>query len=54
MSCCPERRLAYRDGEPDIAVRLLTQAAELARIAGHPSQSVYVLTALADAALAAG
>ena len=35
-------------------MRLLTRAAELARIAGHPSQTVYVLTALADAALAAG
>jgi LuxR family transcriptional regulator, maltose regulon positive regulatory protein len=49
-----EGRLAYRDGEPDTAVRLLTRAVELARIAGHPSQTVYVLTALADAALAAG
>jgi len=49
-----EGRLAYRDGEPDTAVRRLTRAAELARIAGHPSQTVYVLTALADAALAAG
>jgi ATP/maltotriose-dependent transcriptional regulator MalT len=49
-----EGRLAYRDGEPDTALRLLTRAAELARIAGHPSQTVYVLTALADAALAAG
>jgi LuxR family maltose regulon positive regulatory protein len=48
-----EGRLAYRDGEPDTALRLLTRAAELARIAGHPSQTVYVLTALADAALAA-
>jgi LuxR family transcriptional regulator, maltose regulon positive regulatory protein len=47
-------RLAYRDGEPDTALRLLTRASELARIAGHPSQTVYVLTALADAALAAG
>jgi len=49
-----EGRLAYRDGEPDTAVRRLTRAAELARIAGHPSQTVYVLTALADAALDAG
>jgi LuxR family transcriptional regulator, maltose regulon positive regulatory protein len=49
-----EGRLAYRDGEPDTAVRLLTRAAELARIVGHPSQTVYVLTAFADAALAAG
>jgi LuxR family maltose regulon positive regulatory protein len=49
-----EGRLAYRDGEPETAQRLLTRAAELARIAGHASQTVYVLTALADAALAAG
>ncbi len=49
-----EGRLAYRDGDPETARRLLTKAAELARIAGHPSQTVYVLTALADAALAAG
>jgi LuxR family transcriptional regulator, maltose regulon positive regulatory protein len=49
-----EGRLAYRDREPDTALRLLTRTAELARIAGHPSQTVYVLTALADAALAAG
>jgi LuxR family maltose regulon positive regulatory protein len=47
-------RLAYRDGRSDDARRLLTRAAELARIAGHPSQRVYVLTALADADLAAG
>jgi ATP/maltotriose-dependent transcriptional regulator MalT len=47
-------RLAYRDGRGDDARRLLTRAAELARIAGHPSQRVYVLTALADADLAAG
>jgi LuxR family maltose regulon positive regulatory protein len=49
-----EGRLAYRDGDPETAQRLLTKAAELARIAGHPSQTVYVLSALADAALAAG
>jgi LuxR family transcriptional regulator, maltose regulon positive regulatory protein len=49
-----EGRLAYRDGEPEAALRLLTRAAELSRIAGHPSQTVYVVTALADAALAAG
>ena len=47
-------RLAYRDGRIEDARRLLTRAAELARIAGHPSQRVYVLTALADAHLAAG
>ena len=47
-------RLAYRDGRTEDARRLLTRAAELARIAGHPSQRVYVLTALADAHLAAG
>ena len=49
-----EGRLAYRDGRTEDARRLLTRAAELARIAGHPSQRVYVLTALADAHLAAG
>jgi LuxR family maltose regulon positive regulatory protein len=49
-----EGRLAYRDGDPETAQRLLTKAAELARITGHPSQTVYVLTALADTALAAG
>jgi LuxR family maltose regulon positive regulatory protein len=49
-----EGRLAYRDGRTDDARRLLARAAELARIAGHPSQRVYVLTALADAELAAG
>ena len=42
------------DGRTEDARRLLTRAAELARIAGHPSQRVYVLTALADAHLAAG
>ena len=47
-------RLAYRDGRPETARRLLARAAELARIAGHPSQQVHVLTALADAALATG
>ena len=47
-------RLAYRDGRPEAARRLLARAAELARIAGHPSQQVHVLTALADAALATG
>ena len=47
-------RLAYRDGRIDDARRLLTGAAELARLAGHPSQRVHVLTALADAELAAG
>ena len=47
-------RLAYRDGRTDDARRLLARAAELARIAGHPSQRVYVLAALADAHLAAG
>ena len=47
-------RLAYRDGQPEIAQRRLARAAELARIAGHPSQQVHVLTALADAALAVG
>ena len=36
-------RLAYRDGRTEDARRLLTRAAELARIAGHPSQRVYVL-----------
>jgi LuxR family maltose regulon positive regulatory protein len=49
-----EGRLAHRDGRTEEARRLLTRAAELARIAGHPSQRVYVLTALADAQLAAG
>ena len=49
-----EGRLAYQDGEPETAWRLLARAAELARIAGHPSQQVYVLIALADAALATG
>jgi LuxR family transcriptional regulator, maltose regulon positive regulatory protein len=49
-----EGRLAYRDGKPADAVRVLNRAAELARIARHPSQLVHVLTALADAALAAG
>ena len=49
-----EGRLAYHDGRSEDARRLLTRAAELARIAGHPSQRVYVLTALADAHLAAG
>jgi LuxR family transcriptional regulator, maltose regulon positive regulatory protein len=47
-------RQAYRDGRIDDARRLLTRAAELARLAGHPSQRVHVLTALADAELAAG
>ena len=47
-------RLAYRDGRSADALRLLTRAAELSRIAGHPSQRVYVLIALADAQLAAG
>ena len=47
-------RLAHHDGRGDDARRLLTRAAELARIAGHPSQRVHVLTALADADLAAG
>ena len=47
-------RLAYHDGRTEDARRLLSRAAELARIAGHPSQRVYVLTALADAHLAAG
>jgi len=49
-----EGRLAYRDGHTEDARRLLTRAAELARAAGHPSQRIYVLTALADAHLAAG
>jgi LuxR family maltose regulon positive regulatory protein len=49
-----EGRLAHRDGHIADARRLLSRAAELARIAGHPSQRVYVLTALADAHLAAG
>jgi LuxR family maltose regulon positive regulatory protein len=47
-------RLAYRDGRSDDARRLLSRAVELARIAGHPSQRVYVLTALAEAQLAIG
>jgi ATP/maltotriose-dependent transcriptional regulator MalT len=47
-------RLAYQDGDTESARRLLACAAELARIAGHPSQQVYVLIALADAALATG
>ena len=47
-------QLAYRDGRTGDARRLLTRAAELARTAGHPSQRVYVLIALADAQLAAG
>ncbi|HZA72903.1 MAG TPA: hypothetical protein VE476_08320, partial [Propionibacteriaceae bacterium] len=47
-------RLAYHEGRTEDAHRLLTRAAELARIAGHPSQRVYVLIALADAHLAAG
>ena len=47
-------RLAYQDGQPETARRLLARAADLARIAGHPSQQVYVLIALADAALATG
>ena len=47
-------QLAYRDGRTGDARRLLTRAAELARAAGHPSQRVYVLIALADAHLAAG
>ena len=47
-------RLAYREGRIDDARRLLARAAELARLAGHPSQRVHVLTALADAELAAG
>jgi LuxR family maltose regulon positive regulatory protein len=49
-----EGRLAYQDGETESAWRLLARAADLARIAGHPSQQVYVLIALADAALATG
>lgn len=49
-----EGRLAYRAGQVAEARRLLTRAATLAQIAGHPSQRVYVLTALADAHLAAG
>jgi len=49
-----EGRLAHRDGPPAVARRLLARAAELARVAGHPSQIVHVLTALADAELAAG
>jgi LuxR family transcriptional regulator, maltose regulon positive regulatory protein len=49
-----EGRLAYQDGETESAWRLLARAANLARIAGHPSQQVYVLIALADAALATG
>jgi LuxR family transcriptional regulator, maltose regulon positive regulatory protein len=47
-------RLAYREGRIDDARRLLARAAELARLAGHPSQRAHVLTALADAELAAG
>ena len=47
-------RLAHRDGETVAARGLLARAAELARIAAHPSQTVRVLTALADAELAVG
>ena len=47
-------RLAYHEGRTEDARRLLTRAAALARIGGHPSQRVYVLTALADAQLRAG
>jgi ATP/maltotriose-dependent transcriptional regulator MalT len=47
-------RLAHLDGQVAAARRLLARAAELARVAAHPSQSVHVLTALADAELAAG
>ncbi len=47
-------RLAHRDGETGAARGLLARAAELARIAAHPSQTVRVLTALADAELAVG
>jgi ATP/maltotriose-dependent transcriptional regulator MalT len=47
-------RLAHRDGETVAARGLLARAAELARIAAHPSQTVHVLTALADAELAVG
>jgi LuxR family maltose regulon positive regulatory protein len=47
-------RLAHLDGQVAAARRLLARAAELARVAAHPSQSVHVLTALADAELAVG
>jgi len=47
-------RLAHLDGQVAAARRLLARAAELARVAAHPSQRVHVLTALADAELAAG
>jgi LuxR family maltose regulon positive regulatory protein len=49
-----EGRLALREGRTDEARQLLARAAELARVAGHPSQTVNVLTALADAELAVG
>jgi LuxR family transcriptional regulator, maltose regulon positive regulatory protein len=49
-----EGRLALREGRTDAARQLLARAAELARVAGHPSQTVNVLTALADAELAVG
>jgi ATP/maltotriose-dependent transcriptional regulator MalT len=49
-----EGRLAHRDGQVAAAGALLTRAAELARVAAHPSQTVHVLTALADVELAAG
>jgi LuxR family transcriptional regulator, maltose regulon positive regulatory protein len=49
-----EGRLALREGRTDAARQLLARAAELAQVAGHPSQTVNVLIALADAELAAG
>jgi len=49
-----EGRLARRAGQATTARRLLARAAELARVAAHPSQTVSVLTALAGAELAAG
>jgi LuxR family maltose regulon positive regulatory protein len=49
-----EGRLAYLDGSVDEARRLLARAADLARTAGHPSQMIGALVALADAERAAG
>jgi LuxR family maltose regulon positive regulatory protein len=49
-----EGRIAHRDGQVAMARGLLVRAAELARVAAHPSQTVHVLTALADVELATG
>jgi LuxR family transcriptional regulator, maltose regulon positive regulatory protein len=46
--------LEFRNGRIDNARSILAGGTRLARVAGQPSQTVSVLTALADAGLAAG